>query len=120
MDFEEAIVAGIVEQFFQSRPGSTDQYGTVTWTPPPALNMALHLFDKRKDEILAAVSANLDVDTLAAKIAQRVADDLEPKPHWMGDRGSGLRDAIRAAVIDKIAQAQADQIRAEMEATDGT
>jgi len=111
--FEDAIIDGIVAQFFQPRQTSIDPNGFIQYAAPPAVNVIIALWDKRKEEIIKAISANLDVDAVAEQIAARVIVELTATPRW-GNTLPGVREKIEKAFIDKVAEQQADEFRAKM------
>jgi hypothetical protein len=109
MNFEEAVVAAITAEFFKPQPGSIDQYGVVTYNPAPAMNVANALYDAKKKEITDAVTATVDIDDLAGKIAKVLVGELN-RSGWASYQGDQFRKEVRDKVIDKVAQAQAEEL----------
>jgi len=123
-DFEQAIVAAIAGQFFAPVVQPTvDMNGqaTVQWFQAPAQNMAATLFKLHEKAIFDAVQAKLDVADLATKIAAQVISKLKEDKVglWASSNNSPsarLREKIDAAVIDKVAEMSAAEVRENMRA----
>lgn len=122
LSFEDAIVNAIAGQFFESKPSYTDPNGSMSWAPAPAMNVANALYERNKEAILEACAAALDIDALAEKMAAKVMADLTERPSsygtWHNSAAKAIQDAVRAAVVEKLATAAAEQVRASMENAD--
>lgn len=119
--FEEAITAAITNRFFEPVPvhnTAPDGTPTIYLAPAPAMNVAYQLFEAKKREILEAVEAKLDIDALATKIAAQVVEELVRRPdayRYQGHfAGKDIQAKIVEAVIEKLAQDKADELRAQM------
>jgi hypothetical protein len=114
MDFEQAIVDTIVREFFKANPGGNDSTGNLYYLNSPATSVALALFEKRKDDILAAVTKELDVDALAKSISAKIVTGLTDRG-WLGSyQGDQFTNDLRKAVIDKVAASQAEALMASL------
>ncbi len=84
----------------------------------PAHNMAVALFKQHEQAIFNAVEATLDVDDLATKMAEQIVKKLQENPGGWGSSTSPstrLKEKIDAAVIDKVAEMKASDVREEMQ-----
>ena len=122
-EFEQAMVAAIAGQFFAPAPQpSTDINGhpTIQWFQSPAQNMAITLFKLHEKKIFDAIEAKLDVEDLATKIAVQVTTKLKEENYGMWASSSSpsarLKEKIDAAIIDKVADIKAAEVREEMRA----
>lgn len=124
MNFEDAVVKACVDQFFQPQP-FPGMDGGITWSRPHAASVIDGLFQARKEEILAAVIASVDIDGLAEKVAGRLTALLtERHGAYTQDTAdaSTFRRAVDAKVIDLLAADAAERVReqmAEKPTTDG-
>jgi hypothetical protein len=110
MDFEQAIIDAIVREFFKVNPGGNVSNGNLYYINSPATSVALALFEKRKDDILAAVTKELDVDALAKSISAKIVTGLTDRG-WLGSyQGDQFTNDLRKAVIDKVAATQAQAL----------
>lgn len=115
--FERAIVDAIANQFFESKPSHTDpSTGQVYFNQAPAWNLASQLFRNNETKIMEKVIERLDIDALATKVSEQVIIKLTEKEGVWGHRNDvpQFRNDLRAAVIDKLAEAEADAIRERM------
>lgn len=123
MNFEEAIVNKIVEEFFKPQPGMTSQMQTdgtyaplLSYYPAPATSVIVALYKAKETEILDAITKTFDMDVLAQQIADKLLISLqEVRPSWSSSStyGEQFQKDVRAKVIDQLAKIQIDAILAE-------
>lgn len=119
MNFEESIQKAIADQFFNTQVVNyIDGIGNTYYHPAPALNMVQTLFSNNKQAILDAVQEKLDIEKLSEQISKDLLDNIANSfkneyatNSWQRDtRGDNFRKELKAAVIEKVAQAQADKL----------
>lgn len=118
ISFEDAIVQGVVAQFFQPIIGGTTSDGQIWFQTPPVQAMGYRLFNDKRDEIFALLAEKIDMNTLADAIAESLFKSLNEKP-WFGADwwATQERKDLRERVLNAVATKKAEQLMAEEDAT---
>lgn len=120
--FEEAIIAGVVAEFFNdSRPTQMDGNGNTYFQQGQASSLAARLFKEHEQAIYDAVSKKFDLDALAEQIAKLVLRRENDNWGSWGGRYSGkdFQKELRAKVIEKVADAQAANVMSAFQIKEG-
>lgn len=117
ISFEDAIIQACVNQFFAYTPSYVDINGQTHYVPSAAQTFVSLLWESHRDRILTALTEQLNADDVAGKIAAKIVEELNRTPNNFHDPSKPLRDAIRTRVIEKVAEMQAKDLRARLEAT---
>lgn len=119
MDFEQAIINAIALKFFESPASSTDSNGITYYNSAPSTGMIQQLFNFKREDILAAVVEQFDIDDFAKKLANKLKEELLTNSSnyhsgWWGS-SEKLKEDIRIATINKLAEQQVDIIKAKFD-----
>lgn len=125
LDLSELLTAAIVDRFFAPQvsgvdfvPGGYSPGGQPSLTPVPRMSeapmaaVARHIYDTRRDDIIAAVLERLTLDEVAEAVAVKVVETLNStRGPFSGDRDPVALTRLRVEVDQRVAEGlAADQL----------
>ena len=116
LTFEDRVFQGIVEQFFKPVINGWDMNGSPLTGPSPLMCLASALYRLHKDRLAHDIWAQLDLDDLAKKVADRFVEELARIPNRYEYDRIAARDRMNERVREKIAEELARRAIAKMDA----